>query len=317
MVMAVGMTMATTVRVSSIYRLADRHRSRDWRHAGGDQCGGRRVLQYRRRNLSVSLMSIGYPVGAVLGGIVAAQLLQGNNWRSVFYFGASVTALLIPIVYFVIPESVHWMARKQPAGALEKINAAHAAHGTRDGQRLPEIPAAVRTRSIAEIFQPGLVAITTIVTLAYFFHITTFYFIVKWIPEDRCRPRVPAVERCGRAGLDQCRRRHGRRRVRAAHAAVRVEASDDRAAGAVDGHGDALRPQSSRSRAVVDHLRDGGLLHQRRHRRSLRDHCAGVPDAGPCLRHRVHGGCRTRRVVLAPIIAGFLFTYGYSLPTSR
>jgi MFS family permease len=27
------------------------------------------------------------------------------------------------------------------------------------------------------------VAITTIVTLAYFFHITTFYFIVKWIPK--------------------------------------------------------------------------------------------------------------------------------------
>jgi MFS family permease len=48
---------------------------------------------------------------------------------------------------------------------------------------LPEIGAAARSRSIAEIFQPGLVAITTIVTLAYFFHITTFYFIVKWIPK--------------------------------------------------------------------------------------------------------------------------------------
>jgi MFS family permease len=48
---------------------------------------------------------------------------------------------------------------------------------------LPEIAASARARSIAEIFQPGLVAITTIVTLAYFFHITTFYFIVKWIPK--------------------------------------------------------------------------------------------------------------------------------------
>jgi MFS family permease len=48
---------------------------------------------------------------------------------------------------------------------------------------LPEITASARSRSITEIFQPGLVAITTIVTLAYFFHITTFYFIVKWIPK--------------------------------------------------------------------------------------------------------------------------------------
>ena len=65
-------------------------------------------------------MSIGYPVGAVLGGLVAAQLLRGNDWRSVFYFGAGVTAVLIPVVFFVMPESVHWLARKQPAGALER-----------------------------------------------------------------------------------------------------------------------------------------------------------------------------------------------------
>ena len=42
-------------------------------------------------------MSIGYPLGAVAGGIVAAQLLRGNDWRSVFYFGSAVTAVLIPI----------------------------------------------------------------------------------------------------------------------------------------------------------------------------------------------------------------------------
>src|SRR6185295_14632354 len=32
-------------------------------------------------------------------------------------------------------------------------------------------------------FAPGLVGSTVIITLAYFFHITTFYFIVKWIPK--------------------------------------------------------------------------------------------------------------------------------------
>jgi MFS family permease len=137
-----------------------------------------------RRALSVSLMSIGYPVGAVLGGLVVAQLLRVNtDWRPIFYFGASVTALLIPVVYFVIPESVHWLARKQPVGALETINRALRRMGHATVNALPEISASVRSRSIAEIFQPGLVAITTIVTFAYFFHITTFYFIVKWIPK--------------------------------------------------------------------------------------------------------------------------------------
>ena len=126
----------------------------------------------RRRDLSVSLMSIGYPVGAVLGGIVAAQLLRGNDWRTVFYFGAAVTAVLIPVVYFVIPESVHWLARRQPAGALDKINSAMRRMGHTTVNALPELSAAARSRSIAEIFQPGLVAITTIDLLEKIFGTT-------------------------------------------------------------------------------------------------------------------------------------------------
>ena len=117
-VMAVGMLMATTVR--GIVDLSI------WRVITGLGIGGMLAAinavaaefsNTRRRDLSVSLMSIGYPVGAVLGGLVAARLLQGNgDWRSVFYFGAAVTAMLIPVVFFVVPESVHWLARKQPVG---------------------------------------------------------------------------------------------------------------------------------------------------------------------------------------------------------
>jgi MFS family permease len=38
-------------------------------------------------------------------------------------------------------------------------------------------------RSLLGIFSPSLIATTIIVTLAYFFHITTFYFVMKWIPK--------------------------------------------------------------------------------------------------------------------------------------
>jgi len=86
-------------------------------------------------------------------------------------------------VYFVVPESVHWLARKQPVGALEKINRALTRMGHTAATALPVISAEVRSRSVADIFAPGLVATTAIVTLAYFFHITTFYFIVKWVPK--------------------------------------------------------------------------------------------------------------------------------------
>ena len=183
-VMSFGMLMATTV--TGLVDLSI------WRVVTGLGIGGMLAAinavaaefsSTRRRHLSVSLMSIGYPVGAVVGGIVAAWLLQSNDWRSVFYFGAAITATLIPLTYFLMPESVHWLARKQPNGALEKINRAMARMGHATISALPVVSADVRKRSVSDIFGPGLVLITSLVAVAYFFHITTFYFILKWVPK--------------------------------------------------------------------------------------------------------------------------------------
>ena len=137
----------------------------------------------RRRDLSVAIMSIGYPVGAATGGFITSSSLQLADWRSIFYFGATVTVTLIPIVYFLMPESVHWLARKQPAGALEKINGTLKRLGHAPITALPPVAADERKRSIEDIFRGGLLPVTVLVTMAYFFHITTFYFIVKWVPK--------------------------------------------------------------------------------------------------------------------------------------
>jgi len=183
-VMAIGMLMATTTK--SIVELSV------WRVITGLGIGGMLAAinavaaefsNAKRKHLSVSLMSIGYPVGAVLGGMIAAQLLKSYDWRSVFYFGSAVTAAFIPLVYFLIPESVHWLTRKQPAGALERINRALARMGHAAVSALPTISAEVRKRSAADLFAPGLIAVTLLVTGAYFFHIMTFYYVLKWVPK--------------------------------------------------------------------------------------------------------------------------------------
>lgn len=137
----------------------------------------------QRRDMCVSLMSIGYPVGAVLGGLVAARLLANHDWRSVFYLGCGVTISFLPLIWFLIPESVHWLSQKQPAGALEKINRTLSRMGHSIITALPAITAAERRRSVSDIFRPGLIALTVIITAAYFFHIITFYFMLKWIPK--------------------------------------------------------------------------------------------------------------------------------------
>jgi MFS transporter, AAHS family, vanillate permease len=141
-VMATGMVMATTVH--TVVGLSV------WRVVTGLGIGGMlaainaaaaEFANTRRRHLSVSLMSIGYPLGAVFGGMVATRLLQSLDWRYVFYFGSAVTTVLIPIVFVAVPESIHWLARKQPAGALQKINRALARNPSPTSSRPASSPA--------------------------------------------------------------------------------------------------------------------------------------------------------------------------------
>jgi len=70
-------------------------------------------------------MSIGMYMATTVTGLVDLSI-----WRIITGLGiggmlASVNAMVamcIPLVYFLVPESVHWLAHKQPKGALEEIN---------------------------------------------------------------------------------------------------------------------------------------------------------------------------------------------------
>jgi benzoate transport len=196
--MAVGMFMATTV--GNIYELSA------WRILTGLGIGGllaainavaAEYSNLKRRHMCVAIMAIGYPIGAVLGGIVVAQLLKTHTWRAVFYFGAACTVAFIPLVLALVPESVHWLTRKQPNGALQKINRTLARMGHAAVSALPVISESIRKRSVSDLFAPGLIATTLLVAIAYFFHVTTFYFVLKWTPNIVAGMGFPASSAAG------------------------------------------------------------------------------------------------------------------------
>jgi benzoate transport len=150
-----------------------------------------------RRHLSVSLMAIGYPIGAVIGGTVSAQLLKSFDWRSVFYLGGILTAICMPLVYFFVPETIQWLQRKRPENALERINATLRRLGKGTVDSLPEETDEERQQSSSGIFSTALLAITVIVTLTYSLHVTTFYFVLKWVPKIVVDMGFPASTAAG------------------------------------------------------------------------------------------------------------------------
>lgn len=137
----------------------------------------------KRRHLAVSCMALGYPIGGIVGGSVASILLSSYDWRSVFYLGSAATLLFIPLVYFLVPESVQWLARKQPENALERVNSIMKKLGHGAVSALPALTEEERNKSVTDIFSPEMRRVTVLVLLTYFFHVTTFYFILKWLPK--------------------------------------------------------------------------------------------------------------------------------------
>jgi benzoate transport len=181
--MAIGMFMVTTV--NNVIELSL------WRIITGLGIGGllsavtaitAEFSNLKHRHLCVSLMAIGYPIGGIIGGEVARRLLTEFDWRYIFYFGAAVTTFCIPLFFFVVPESVYWLVRKQPAGALEKVNKTLKRIGHKAIGVLPEVTPEVRKKSFGDLFATGLRRTTIIITVAYFLQITTYYFILKWLP---------------------------------------------------------------------------------------------------------------------------------------
>ena len=135
----------------------------------------------KKKHMNVALMSIGYPVGASVGGFIASWLLIDNTWHAVFYLGFAMTLAMIPVVYFFVPETIAWQVRNAKPGTLEKVNATLKRMGHPTVTALPDVTGErAEQKAGGNIFSPKFIRTTVIVTAAYFFHIMTFYFILKW-----------------------------------------------------------------------------------------------------------------------------------------
>lgn len=183
-IMASGMGIATqadNVTQLSLYRLFT-----GLGIGGMLACTNAMVAEFanaRVRSLSVTLMAAGYPMGAILGGSFASGLLVAGGWRDIFMFGAVITAIFLPVAWFVLPESIGFLLEKRPSGALERTNAVLKRMGHPPMQTLPEQDKSAPRAAFGQLFAPGLLVTTLLLTMAYFFHIMTFYFILKWVPK--------------------------------------------------------------------------------------------------------------------------------------
>lgn len=136
----------------------------------------------RRKNLMVSIVLSGYPVGATLSGVVAASIIPEFGWRTMFTVAGLTTALALPLVYLLLPESLNFLVKVRPAKALEKANRILR---SMDCAELSEFPPAAEPAAhskVSSLFADGRSAPTLWLWLAFFMSFATLYFLTSWIP---------------------------------------------------------------------------------------------------------------------------------------
>jgi len=140
------------------------------------------------RAFSVAAVTSGYPLGAMMTSVIAAQVMPSWDWRGMFWFGGILTFSMVLVAWLLIPESLMYLFERRPPGALGRINQILRRLGM---EPIAALPTAVAGRAEKLGFATGMLRLLhadqlkTTLTLwtAFLLCFSTLYFLMSWIPK--------------------------------------------------------------------------------------------------------------------------------------
>tara|TARA_R110002110_G_scaffold205066_1_gene416712 strand:- start:111795 stop:113135 length:1341 start_codon:yes stop_codon:yes gene_type:complete len=140
----------------------------------------------RWRSFAVSCLQAGYPIGATVGGVLAALLIGIYGWRAVYLSAGLASTVMIAIVWRQLPESMDYLLHRRPSGALDKVNHLLSKIGRPTVDALPavEAQAVAQKTGYADLWATPALRVTTLVlSVAFFIVMLSFYFVLSWTPK--------------------------------------------------------------------------------------------------------------------------------------
>lgn len=133
------------------------------------------------RNLAVTLMAAGYPLGVVAGGLFVSQFVPMEAWRDIFRLGFGLTLLSFFAAAIFLPETVPFLDRRRATNDLTAANRILAKFGHPPACAFG--PLGDTTTGLRALWSRAYLRPAILLTFAYFAHIATFYFLLKWSPK--------------------------------------------------------------------------------------------------------------------------------------
>jgi len=140
----------------------------------------------KRRATLTNAMFCGFPLGAALGGFLAAWMIPQWGFRSVFLLGGVAPLVLCLVAARLLPESVRYLiARQAPLAKIREIllRVSSAAAGAREFLSTDSMPpAAGGGGGLRVVLSRSFIIGSVALWLAYFMGLVIFYALINWMP---------------------------------------------------------------------------------------------------------------------------------------
>ena len=135
------------------------------------------------RGLCIGFLQSGYPLGALLGGIVSVYLIDSFGWRSLFIFGGSLSLIMLPFVFWKLPESLDFLLLRGNQADKSKIQQILTELQIETSEFLNTTEDSEKKADWISLFSSDSRANTLYLWTCYFLLMFSFYFVVSWTPK--------------------------------------------------------------------------------------------------------------------------------------
>jgi AAHS family 4-hydroxybenzoate transporter-like MFS transporter len=139
----------------------------------------------QRKRISVMMMvSCGFTVGAMLGGLVAAAIIPRFGWQAVFYAGGFTPLLIGMAMLKFLPESIQYQVlNRAPKDRIASVLARVAPGTAISSQATFQVPEKKEDGvPVARLFSEGRAWTTVTLWAISFLNLIALYFLSNWLP---------------------------------------------------------------------------------------------------------------------------------------
>lgn len=137
-----------------------------------------------RRGFLVSAAFAGFTFGSLVGGVVSAQAVPTYGWSAVFVMGGVLPLLLVPVLFFFVPESLRYLVSRQKepervARIVRRMQPGLVVDA--DTRFVVQEETAVKS-SVWQLLTRERAKRTALLWVIFFMSLLDIYLLVNWLP---------------------------------------------------------------------------------------------------------------------------------------